>query len=110
MTELPMLWWILGATLILLALFWPQPLYALTGIGDPERFTQARFQRSARLNRRLIRLAAALLGGAFLAHALADQLPAAWATWLQVGPFCLAWTLVLAMLGVTAWFARGDRH
>lgn len=103
-------WWISGATLVLLALVWPQPLYALIGVGDPDRFTQARFRRSARLNRRLIRMAAALLGIAFLTHAVADRLPVAWVAWLQMGPFCLAWMLVLAMLGVTGWFARrGDQ-
>jgi len=91
---------------LLAALLWPQILYPLAGLADPQRFTQARFQRSARLARRVFRIAMGFLGGAFLAHAWAWRWPAPWDLWVQGGLFGAAWLGVLATLGITLWHAR----
>ncbi len=99
-------WWLVGVVLCLLALVWPEGLYGSVGLGDPRRFTQERFQRSARWSRRLVRGASAALGVAFLLRALSPRLPPEVALWLQVGFFCLGWALLLAVLGVTLWFMR----
>ncbi|HEY58687.1 MAG TPA: hypothetical protein G4O04_09185 [Anaerolineae bacterium] len=91
---------------MLLAAFWPQPLYGLFGLGGAAAFTQARFRRSRQINRWLLRVAIGLLGVAFLAHALAPRWFPQWSLWLQVGPICGSWLLWIAMLGVIVWFSR----
>ena len=100
------MWGLLGVLLILLAVFWPRPLYVALGLGDRPSFTQERFRRSRRVNRALARVATGLLGLAFLAHVVAPLWFPRWSLWLQVIPFCSAWLVLLAMLGVIAWFGR----
>ncbi len=103
-----MAWFVVGVALLLLATIWPQPLYGLFGLGRVARFTQARFRRSARVNRRVLRVAVGLLGVAFLAHALAPRWFPQWSLWLQVVPFCGAWLLLFVMWGVIVWFDRSS--
>ena len=99
-------WFVTGLGLVLLAAFWPHPLYGLFGLGGAGPFTQARFRRSRQVNRRLLRVAIGLLGLALLAHAFAPRWFPRWSLWLQVVPFCASWLLLITMVGVIWWFSR----